>query len=691
MDTSPIADGESIDDLTSDEPLKVGSTVDGCYVVVALLALGKTFAIYKVEHVLLKRIFALKTLAAAKPSKDEFRYFQDQARLAHKLAHPNFPHVHSVGITDEDRPFLIMDLVEGQDLHQYAKHIGTLTVDAVLHIFIPICYALDSALASGVVFRGLKPSSIVLVKPEGKTEYSPRIIDFTALAEIDSMDNSASEKVSAEELLKCSLYASPEESEGKETDCRSAIYSLACVMYEVLTGAPPFHGETAHAVMLKHRSQEPTSLKEASMGRDYPLQLEEVVARALAKAPQDRYQSFIDLANDLQAVRQPGRFRKTVAMAIPSPEPEQRVESVAVPDSQTNWKLIAMVISTNVFSIAATCFLMTHFLHQDTSSEKLSSEVHDYISDVATSRAMFMSVSGTGDSRRRTFHFPAVSLGKFSYFDASKASWVDMNALGTVVVPINCLTKFETEDRIIAERPNTLRLFGPTDITHLTINPTKIGNYEDNVAPIVDAAMAYVARYTSLAQLVLNGIPVTDVGVRSLQELPNLIAIDLGGSKASAASIRQLKNFKLLTMLRMGGVRDGKKLIPDCLTNQNLRVFSLANSDLEDSDLESLGKMPLHSLDIAGNFKVTDRGIHFLAANTQLIDLDLIGASLTPACTDDLAKFKSLRGLRLSVQNWTKADVQKLVSLLPKDCLLIAALPGGRGGYRGIDWQKELK
>ena len=146
-----------------------------------------------------------------------------------------------------------------------------------------------------------------------------------------------------------------------------------------------------------------------------------------------------------------------------------------------------------------------------------------------------------------------------------------------------------------------------------------------------------------------------------------------------------------MTMLRIGGVRDAKQLIPDCLTNPNLKVLSLSNSDLEDGDMELLAKISLHSLEIEKNPKVTDKGVHFLTKSSQLTDLDLMGTSITPACMSDLAKFKNLRFLRLSVQNWKKIDLQKLVSLLPGDCRLLAAVPDGRQeGFRGIDWQKEL-
>jgi serine/threonine protein kinase len=688
IDASSIAQGDGSEDIGPGAPLRIGSTIAERYVVVSLLESGEANAIYKVQHLVLKQMFALKILSSPKPSLQAIKKFDNEARLANRLAHPNFPNVHFVSELD-GRPYLIMDLVEGQSLYEYSKLTGTLSVDEVLRIFIPICFALDYAHSNGIIHADLKPTSIILSKAAGQSDLTPKICDISAFRAENSVASAFNEKITAQEMLAQSLYISPEESTGNSTDCRSSIYSLGCVIYEALTGAPPFHGDTAHDVMQKHKLQEPSSLKEASMGRDYPGFLEDVVAKALRKNPGARYQSFVEMANDLQSAR--NRSVNGKSSVTVTAEPELVAEPVASRELRTNWKLIALVIVTNVFSIVTTCFLMTHFLHQESSAVKLSSDTHDYVSDVATSRSMFMTVTNSGSGQRRTFHFPNISLGKFSYFDAHKVTWVDFNAEGSVTVPMNCLTKFETEDRIIAERPSTLRLFGANDITHLTINSTKIRDYEENMAPIVDAAMAYVSRYSNLSQLILSGLPITDVGVHSLQNLPNLVALDICESKASMASIKQLKNYKLMTMLRISDVLDAKKLIPDFLTNPNLRILALSNSDLEDSDLELLGQIPLHSLEIQRNPKVTDKGLHYLTKNTQLIDLDLIGDAITPAGIDDLAKFKSLQGLRLSVQTWKKGDVQKLVSVLPKDCRLIPVLPEhNHFGFRGVDWQKEL-
>ncbi len=681
--------GDSTDGETVSGPLKITEMVADRYSVIALLVLGKTSAVYKVEQTFLKQKFALKTLSAPHPSANAIRQFQIEAHCASKLSHPNLAKAHDFGLVDAERPFYVMDLIEGQNLFEYSKNIGTLSVDEVLHIFIPISYALDYANGEGILHGDLKPESIILVKAAGEADYTPKVIDFAGFQDAGGPDEDLQSKVSADELLVKALYVSPEKSTGKRTDHRSDIYSLGCVMYEALTGAPPFHAETAHSLMQKHRSKNPPSLKETSMGKDYPPQLEAVMAKALAKDPEARYQSFVDLANDLLSVRHPEAVRKGSLAEIQAAEPP--LQSPIANERETNWKLIAVIIFTNIVSIIMTCFLMTHFLHQETTSEKLSSDTHDYINDLTTARSMFMTVVGKGQSQKRVFHFPTVSLGKFSYFDAREARWFEMNAQGEIALPMNCQTKFETEDRILAERPNTLRLFGPNDITNLTIRATRLGSYDENISSIIDAAMAFVSRYTSLTQLIENDLPVTDVGVRCLSGLPNLIAIDLSGSKASISSIKQLKNYKILTMLKLGSVNGAKQAIPDCVANPNLRILSLSNTDLDDQDLESIAKIPLHVLEINGNPKVTDKGLHSLSKNPQFIELALIGTSLTPACINDMTVFKSMHSLHISVPGWKRADLAKLKSLLPQDCRLVTVVPDQiKMGFRAVDWEKEL-
>jgi len=479
---------------------------------------------------------------------------------------------------------------------------------------------------------------------------------------------------------------SPEQCAGKSADERSDIYSLGCVIYEALTGAPPFHADSALGLIREHQTKSAPSLKEASMGRDYPEPLEKAISKALEKNPGARFQSFINLADSLLSIKHSKSKTPTALGSI-----QKDFSSASKNDSELfNWKPIVVIVLSNICSIALTCFLMTNFLHQETNRITLQSDVHDYVSDLTTSRTMFMSVTGNGANQKRVFHFPALSLGKFGYFNSQTMQWVDFNAQGHVVIPLNVQTKFETEDRIIIEREKALRLFGPNDITNLIINPTKVGRYEDHLAPMIDSSMAYVSRFKSLTQLSLRQLPVTDVGVRCLQDLPNLIAIDLSHSKASMEEIRKLKNYKILTSLRIGGILGAKEVIKDLLRNPNIKVLGLSNSDLDDADIETLSKLSLHSLDLSGNAKISDIGLCALSKNTQMINLDLSGTSITPQSNAHLAKFKNLRAIFLPVNGWKKADMETLSRLLP-ECQLVAMMPLPSGnGYQVIDWKKML-
>ena len=684
-----LAPAFSVDDEDSSALLPTGSVIEERFRVISLLTKGRMHALYRIEQISSGRHFSLKTLWQSNAGEKLIAAFRKEIQTASKLSHPNLVRVHDQGSLDNSRPFYVMDFLQGPNLDEYSKQSGTLTLDEVLQIFIPICYALESAHSANILHGALNPTNIVLDRADGAATHVPKLVNFKSFdAETSSFDLSA--KVNANAMLEDALYMSPEECTGKKTDHRSDIYSLACVMFEALTGAPPFHAETALSVMNKHQSVEAPSLKEASMGIEYPTQLDQVISKALAKTPGARYQSCVELANDLLALRHPQaasriNFADNHMYASPPTEKNEL-------ESTPNVRFITIIVLTNLISIALTSLLMTHFLHQETKQEVLQSDVHDYINDLATARSMFLTESGSGAKRKRVFHFPAISLGKFGYFDAAKAQWIERNAQGEVVVPLNAQTKFETEDKLIAERPNTLRLFGANDITNLTITATKIGRYEDNLAPIIDSAMAYVSRYTSLTGLVLSGLPITDVGVRALEELPNLIAIDLCESKTSIDAIRKLKNYRILTMLRISGVRGAKGAIADCISNPNIRVLALSKSDLTDVDLESLGKIQLHTLDITLNPKVTDKGIKALTKNTQLMDLELFGTGITPACSPDLGSFKNLRVLKVSAVNWKKADFLKLQAVLPKDCLLLVALPGPDGAtFQRIDWEKVMQ
>ncbi|HNB25194.1 MAG TPA: serine/threonine-protein kinase, partial [Candidatus Melainabacteria bacterium] len=146
----------------NNELVEVGQVISDRYKVVSVIGHGGMGAVYKVEQIFLRRMFALKTLHGQAFTEVAMRRFHKEAQAASKLNHPNLVKAHDFGVLENHQPFFVMDLVEGQNLSQYARKVGTLSIDEVLNIFIPVCFGLNYAHEQGVIHRDIKPGNIML-------------------------------------------------------------------------------------------------------------------------------------------------------------------------------------------------------------------------------------------------------------------------------------------------------------------------------------------------------------------------------------------------------------------------------------------------------------------------------------------------------------------------------------------------
>jgi serine/threonine protein kinase len=261
-------------------------------------------AVYRVHHAFLNREFALKTIPPDEVTKESWARFQMEAKSVAKLEHKNMVKIYDLGIADGRIPYYVMDLLEGESLADLLKRKATLSLAETLDIYIQIADGLNFAHERGFVHRDIKPGNIMLTFDKGASKPTVKILDFgiAKLATPTGQDQAATTNSGA--IFGSPLYMSPEQCRGAEVDPRSDIYSIGCALYETLTGAPPFMGDSALITMVKHQKEIPLKLREASLGKDFPDGMEKIVARLLEKEREDRYQSLTDLSRDLLAVQQ---------------------------------------------------------------------------------------------------------------------------------------------------------------------------------------------------------------------------------------------------------------------------------------------------------------------------------------------------------------------------------------------------
>ncbi|MFN8551328.1 MAG: protein kinase [Candidatus Obscuribacterales bacterium] len=279
-----------------------GQVLGGRYRVLSVLGRGGMGIVYKVEQIYLGLELALKTIDRSSLTDVSVRRFQAEARAVFSLNHPNIISVHDFGLLDDQTPFLAMELVQGESLAARLKR-GALAINEALPVFIQVCKGLAHAHDHSVVHRDVKPGNIMLLEQlHIGTEGSVKILDF-GIAKLGDQDDGRVQSVTRTgEIFGSPLYMSPEQCAGSKVDHRSDIYSLGCVMFEALTGTTPFVGESALSTMMMHQNERVPSLKEASLGSDFPRELEQIIQSMLAKNPAERYQTLTEAANDLASL-----------------------------------------------------------------------------------------------------------------------------------------------------------------------------------------------------------------------------------------------------------------------------------------------------------------------------------------------------------------------------------------------------
>jgi serine/threonine protein kinase len=277
--------------------LTAGNVLDGRYQILEPLAEGGMGAVYRARRTLLGDDVAIKIMRAdfaADASLTE-RFFRE-SRACAQLRHPNIVSILDFNVDAQGRPFLVMELLNGRSLKQEIAARGTLPLAEAVSTIVPLSAALQLAHDRGILHRDLKPANIVAHDFGGGTRVH-KIVDF-GLAQIKEASD-ATRLTSEHQFLGTVSYASPEQLTGGRVDARSDIYSLAVVVYELLTGRVPFPGADAVSVVtaVLTTSAPPPS----SICPDLPAWVDLVLARALAKEPADRFESISEFGRALAA------------------------------------------------------------------------------------------------------------------------------------------------------------------------------------------------------------------------------------------------------------------------------------------------------------------------------------------------------------------------------------------------------
>lgn len=286
----------------------------GRYEVVGELGQGAMGVVYKATDPLIDRIVAIKTitLSLAQEEREEYeaRFYQE-AKAAGRLSHPNIVTIYDVGRSG-DVAYIAMEFLQGRELRDILNDEKLLPVDQVIDIVAQVALGLAYAHEHGIIHRDIKPSNIMVLR-----DNHVKITDF-GIARMAS----SGVRTQTGMVLGSPKYMSPEQVMGKLTDQRSDIFSLGVMLYEMLTGKPPFMGENVNAIMYQTLNAIPQP--PSSVNAVVPDMLNFIVAKALAKDVEHRYQNARDFANDLRACQ--GAVPRS---AVPIDVAKPKVEATA--------------------------------------------------------------------------------------------------------------------------------------------------------------------------------------------------------------------------------------------------------------------------------------------------------------------------------------------------------------------------
>lgn len=310
----------------------------GRFDILEKLGEGAMGTVYRALDPLIERTVAIKTIPLNLP-EEEKRLFEDrflrEAKSAGKLSHPNIVTIYDVGETD-DFAYIAMEYLDGPSLREILREHGPLPFELALDTALQMADALAFAHDHGIVHRDIKPPNVIVDSKRGTV----KLTDF-GIAHL--MSNT---ETRAGMLLGSPRYMSPEQVQGQPVDGRSDIFSLGVVLYEMLVGRPPFGGEELHGILFRIVNEPVVPVSRTI--RDIPARVDEILARCLAKRPDDRYSNAHDLVDDL----------KTLITSQPAESQEQPVN----PPLSRTLKAVAFGMPVLIALVLAIGMIVTTFV-----------------------------------------------------------------------------------------------------------------------------------------------------------------------------------------------------------------------------------------------------------------------------------------------------------------------------------------
>ncbi len=556
------------------------------YEFLAEIGSGGMGVIYKARHLALNQTVAIKMLHTNRLDEVSVRRFQQEAKAVTALDHPSIVRVRDFGVTESGQPHMVLDYIEGNTLAKEIEKNAGLSVAESLEIFIQACDALEHAHIRGVLHRDLKPSNIMLVH---RVALPPlvKIVDFGIAKIADpGYDTAGMNLTQTGEVFGSPLYMSPEQASGTKLDRRSDIYSFGCVMYETLTGAPPFVGGSSIETIFRQLNDPASSLREGSLGKEFPENIEEIVAKALEKDPEKRFQSMGELKHALLNSKS---GKKQLSEPVP-------VDFAVINKKRYEFKALLLALTT-LLILASTS---GYFVY---SSIKKPPPALEKVDEGVTAQKIIMSSANSEEVNLRNVKITDKMLEYFG--EPTKPSSVILDG-AAVIGP------------------------GLANLIHLPLKRLSMQG-----SAMTDRGLEEIKHMENLEYLNLANTGITDRGLVQIIGLNKLRELDLSGDQVGALTAYITSKWPNLQVLALN-----KTLVTDPVViylgqNKSLKSLSIVDCKIGDLAINGLLKSPIRELNLDGTL-ITDQALSTMAQMPGLKSVSLNHCALTQKAIDDL-------------------------------------------------------
>ena len=575
------------------------------YKPLALLGQGVSGSVYLARDRLLNKKVAIKILTSFDPEK--LVSFQDEAKATSQLKHESIVALLDFGISEDNTPYMVMEYLQGETLEEVLFKERTLNLDICQNIFGQLASALALAHKKNIYHRDLNLRNIILIPKDN--QFQVKIIDF-GLASWQKPDGSFSGEQS-ENIVGTPFYMSPDQGLGKPYDARSETYSVGCILFNVLTGSPPFAGENAIQTLSFHAKKEPPKLKD-KCEEIYPPDLEDFIQKALAKDPDLRFQSMEAMKEALSSIED------TI-------QPDTISEDKIDKPKRTEKNLFYVSASLIIVFLAGAWTIFGQFKK----SEKEFSPLKHTIKKT-TKKDDIPALS--------TVEKHAVDVGYLG------TKW-DFD--GTMMRGVE-VTDEDFKDLKLPKKCRILNIFGGSlDFTGSGlqyIKEAKIYKFQSSAPSFGDKGAYFLTKFPNIRVVNIQSTEkLTEKGIEYLAAIPTLRHLQLRFMILPDHTSEILSKNNKLNSLDLGHSRNIKKQdIFNLAKIKELNRISLANTGIQDAWLEAFVGSKLRRLEIHEN-KITDKGLRIVA------------------------RIKSLKMLKITVEDHiTKSGLQDFKSKKPK-------------------------